>query len=159
MKQEKNIPNPNTHVGKHTGYDLINGEYHIAPIYRERFDEIFATEAGIEKMLSMVVDHVSQDLKHLALKRQALWLEVADDLGIDLKAHPHWRHVNGVLSPIEENANKGTDVKDREIKKDILELLDTLITSVDIDMRDEAYRKLHKIEEKLKEEGGKDGDR
>ncbi len=44
----------NHFMGKSTGYRLIDGVYHIAPVYIERFDRISDQQVGIEKMVKAV---------------------------------------------------------------------------------------------------------
>jgi hypothetical protein len=71
-------------MGKHTGYDLINGEYHIAPLYCEQFDELMHRTLGIQHMLNMVTDHAAEDLKQISVIRGKIFKELADDIGLDL---------------------------------------------------------------------------
>jgi hypothetical protein len=100
MGKTKN-ENPNHHMGKRTGYDLINGEYHIAPSYIEQFNALYFKEAGIKAMLNAVADHVSEDLKNTAEVRQKIFNDLSEDIGIDLKQQ--WEYYgNGVLKLREE---------------------------------------------------------
>ena len=42
--------NPNHHMGKQTGYELVDGIYHVAPVYQQQFDAFASKQSGIEKM-------------------------------------------------------------------------------------------------------------
>ena len=88
-------------MGKETGYEIINGEYHIAPKYWEQFDELKHKEIGIRRMLEMVTDHASEDLKVISEQRQKVFKTISEDIGIDL-SQP-WYFLNGVLKINSEN--------------------------------------------------------
>ncbi len=80
---KKEPENPNHHMGKRTGYHLINGEYHIAPLYVEQFDKLTNRQAGIKKMLAAVTENASEQLAQIAESYKRVWDELADDLGLD----------------------------------------------------------------------------
>ena len=56
--------NPNHHMGKQTGYELIDGVYHIAPMYQEQFAKIAYQKDGIEQMVAMVTKHAAADFSY-----------------------------------------------------------------------------------------------
>ena len=95
----KEKPNPNYHMGKETGYELINGEYHIAPMYWAQFDRLRDERAGISDMLAMVTRHANSDLAKIAKAQNELWARIAEDIGVDItKGYTYW---NGVVKPQE----------------------------------------------------------
>lgn len=94
MKKEQE--NPNNHMGKKTGYTLIDGVYHIAPVYQEQFDFITHKKVGIDQMLAMVTMHAAQDLTELTKQSEAIWKVLADDIG--LPKDKIWQYLNGVVS-------------------------------------------------------------
>ena len=95
MKEKEN---PNHHRGKRTGYELINGEYHIAPLYWQQFEALNHKANGIQIMLHIVTSHASNDLEEMSKIRQGIFEDVADDLGIDLKEG--WTYSNCILKRI-----------------------------------------------------------
>ncbi len=97
MKKERE--NPNYHMGKQTGYELINGEYHIAPVYWESFDRLAQQTDGIDMMLKVVTRHASDDLAMIAKQRVELWKRLVEDIGIEMGAG--WVYQNGVVKKIE----------------------------------------------------------
>jgi ADP-dependent phosphofructokinase/glucokinase len=94
--------NPNHHQGKITGYELINGEYHIAPHYWEQFEELNHKVSGIKAMLDIVTSHASGDLTQISKIRREIFVEIADDIGINLD--DGWSYQNGILSPLKKDA-------------------------------------------------------
>lgn len=94
----------NHHMGKRTGYELINGEYHIAPTYWQQFDFLAFREAGIKKILEIITDHFADDLKNIKEAEHKIFIELADDLGIELA--DGWTYSNGVLKRAESKASK-----------------------------------------------------
>ncbi len=105
MKEKEN---PYHHMGNQTGYDLINGEYHIAPLYVQQFDNLACEATGIRVMLEMVTTHAAHDLKTLSEVRMRLWKELEDDLGIDTTTGT-WSYQRGVVR--QEIAQQPTVVK------------------------------------------------
>jgi len=93
MGKKKN--NTNHHMGKQSGYDLIDGVYHIAPMYCKRFDDFRLRKAGIDEMLACVTGHASEELEQLYGQRKRLWDEIAEDL--DLDASVPWIYYNGTI--------------------------------------------------------------
>ncbi len=99
MKKEKE--NHNHHMGKQSGYELINGEYHIAPMYVAQFDALEDRAIGIKHMLEIVATHASEDLEQIRKQQRRVWETLADDLGIDLSKG--WKYKNCVVSKIEKD--------------------------------------------------------
>jgi hypothetical protein len=89
--------NPNHQKGKVTGYELINGEYHIAPLYQQQFDFLNSKEYGIKTVINGVVDHFAEDLAAIAKQRHEVFVELADDIGISL--NDGWVYNSGILKP------------------------------------------------------------
>lgn len=84
------------HMGKETGYDLVNGEYSIAPLYCQQFDYLTNKEAGIKEMLNTVADHVAKDLEDIIKKKQEVWRKLSEDIGLDFK-NKNWVYHNGIV--------------------------------------------------------------
>lgn len=95
---KKSEGNTNHHMGKITGYELIDGEYHIAPLYRERFAKIALKRQGLREMLNMVTKHTAVDLEILIEEAQIVWDDLADDIGINLS--DGWEYLNGKIRAI-----------------------------------------------------------
>jgi hypothetical protein len=89
-------------IGKYTGYDLINGEYHLAPQYVQQFNDLFHREKGIEELLKMVAHHAQEDLTAISKEKQGIWVTIGEDLGIDVTANGNWRYSNGIIKKSQE---------------------------------------------------------
>ena len=79
----------NYHVGKHTGYSLIDGIYHIAPAYTIQFNELAVQRIGIDEILGSVTHEVIAD------RNKKLWDRIIDDLG--LEPDGLWVYRNGTI--------------------------------------------------------------
>lgn len=99
VRKEKE--NPNHHMGKQTGYSLINGEYHIAPTYQERFLELANKQESVSGLMKVVTVHCTTILEGLADVRRKIWRDIVDDLGLD--KNKLWVYSEGV---IREDSNK-----------------------------------------------------
>lgn len=110
MKETTVKKNKKHHMGKRTGYDLINEEYHIAPLYLEQFNELNQKTEGIKAMLDIVTSHASKDLEEISKIRGKIFEGIADDIGIDLKEG--WTYCNGILKRVED----GKEAKHRMVQ-------------------------------------------
>ena len=79
----KKKEDPNHHQGKMTGYTLIDGAYHIAPIYQEQFNQIQDEAAGIDQLIRSVNESVQKMYKENRRKIRELWDDLHEDLGLD----------------------------------------------------------------------------
>jgi len=89
------------HMGKRTGYTLIDGEYRIAPAYILQFDAFTAQRAGIDEMLCSVTKHAAKTLEVIASQNKKLWDEIIDDIGLDASMEWGYYH-NGVIKKREK---------------------------------------------------------
>jgi DNA replication protein DnaD len=80
MKKEKE--NPNHHMGKYTGYELINGEYHIADQYTQAFYALNTRAESIKRVVRVVSDNAAEQLKDIVDAEHKLWKDIQDDIGI-----------------------------------------------------------------------------
>ena len=87
--------NKNHHMGKRTGYELVDGEYHIAPLYQQQFEKLSYEVGGIKATLDIVTSHAAEDLKEIARLKVELFKDIADDIGIDLKEG--WVYSGGII--------------------------------------------------------------
>ena len=85
------------HMGKHTGYHLIDGVYHIAPAYSIQFDDLLAQWEGVDDMLGCVTRHAAKELEALAKQRIRIWDELLDDLGLKLADGPWEYYRDGTI--------------------------------------------------------------
>jgi hypothetical protein len=93
MKKQKQYPNH--HMGKHSGYELIDGEYHIAPMYTDQFRELENKVESINALLQMVNTHCASILEEIAKARRRIWDDIFDDIGLD--RGKSWLYVRGVI--------------------------------------------------------------
>ena len=97
---KKNKENPNHFMGKQTGYELVDGKYHIAPLHSGQFDYLADKEAGIKSMLNAVADHVAKDLEEITKARREVWKRLAEDIGLDMQKN--WVYRNGVVEEVKQ---------------------------------------------------------
>ncbi len=104
MAKSKTEPagNPNYHMGKYTGYQLINGEYHIAPMYQGRFEALRERELGIRRMLDAVTGHAAAELAEIAKSEVNLWRDLGKEKGLDLANNYKYIYSKGIVHKIEE---------------------------------------------------------
>lgn len=96
MVKEKE--NPNHYQGKETGYELINGEYHIAPLYCIQFAELAQQTEGIKLMLEIVTSYAAADLQQISKAKNELWKRLGEDIGIDITSG--WSYGNGIVKSL-----------------------------------------------------------
>lgn len=77
--------NPNHHMGKETGYELIDGVYHIAPMYSEHFDTLNYREQGIKNMLNAVTEHLGLDTSKRYVYQRGTLREIPEDKPLEVK--------------------------------------------------------------------------
>ena len=89
------------HMGKRTGYSLIDGRYHIAPAYTIQFEDLRKQRAGIDEMLCIVTSHAAKTLEVIAGQDKKLWDEIIDDIGLDINVEWVYYH-SGVIKKREK---------------------------------------------------------
>jgi|GEM_PF-6683476 len=92
-------------VGKHTGYELRNGEYHLAPMYVEQFDRITNRRNGIQMMLEAVTEHAALDYQAVSVAQRKLWDAIGEDFGVNF-GKGQWTYLDGVIRPMPEPTEK-----------------------------------------------------
>ena len=85
-------------MGKETGYQVINGVYHIAPLYWEQFEKINNDITGIKNMLDMVTTHAQKDLSELQRQQNLIFKKLSEDIGLDISKQ--WVYSNGTIKEI-----------------------------------------------------------
>ena len=99
MSKEKE--DTNYHMGKHTGYSLIDGVYHIAPIYTKQLEDLAMQKIGVDEMLGSVTRHAAKTFELLLRMNRKLWEDMVDDLGLDPTIV--WKFQNGTVWKSEIN--------------------------------------------------------
>jgi len=107
MKKEK--VNPNRHMGKYTGYELINGEYHLAPVYQERFGRLIAREYGIKTLVNSINEYFAGDLAEIGKQSQQIYKDIAEDIGIDI-VNEVWNYNGGILKCVKKIEDKKKEI-------------------------------------------------
>jgi len=92
-------------VGKHTGYELIDGEYHIATYYIEKFSHLELKKYSLSEMLRLIGKHVAEDLEVIRKGEIKLFDDVKDDLGLDPSGR--WIYSNGKVYQEANNEETG----------------------------------------------------
>lgn len=103
MTKKQKEENPNHHMGNHTGYELIDGEYHIAPMYQEQFEALGIKAEAIRELLRIVNRHTEDDLVEILKIRQRLWQDISDDIGLDPGLE--WIYSGGIIKRKEDKEN------------------------------------------------------
>lgn len=93
----------NDFMGKHTGYQLIGGVYHIAPMYIDNFAKLSDRKIGIDSLMESVLKYAAEINRQITAERRELWQRIYEDLGLDPKKA--WVfHSDGTIS--EQNQKK-----------------------------------------------------
>lgn len=92
MTKKIEAPDPNHHVGKHTGYTLKDGKYFLAPLYTEQQDRLRDERDGLEALMAAVLRFQAQALQVVVHKERAWWKHVLDDLEIERDPSEPWRY-------------------------------------------------------------------
>lgn len=93
MKEKKD---PNHHMGKSTGYGLIDGVYHIAPLYRNEFEQLALRKSGIDQVVECVTSHAARDYEAIATMRHSIWERLYEDIGL-VKGKPYIYQSDGTI--------------------------------------------------------------
>ena len=95
-------PKETTHrMGKHSGYSLINGVYHIAPMYVSQFEKFADRRAGIDRVLKCITTHAMEVNEAIAEAQRRLWNSLIEDLGLD-KSKGYSYKQDGTIREIQE---------------------------------------------------------
>jgi hypothetical protein len=81
--KDKKQENPNHHMGKQSGYELIGGEYYVAPMYQEQFEKLGIKQESINTLLKMVSAHCAAILEEIGEAQKRVWDSIEDDIGLD----------------------------------------------------------------------------
>ncbi|MDP3063136.1 MAG: hypothetical protein Q8O40_08005 [Chloroflexota bacterium] len=94
---------PNHKMGKHTGYELRDGKYYLAPTYQQRMDALRARQIGLEDLVRVVSAFAADNYAAIAREQQGWWKEVEDDLALGITAGM-WKYsfLDGCISPVEK---------------------------------------------------------
>jgi len=79
----KKVEKTNHFTGKHSGYELIDGVYHIAPMYTDAFEKIADRSAGVDQLVKSVARYVAEINEEIASESRNIWLRLDEDLGLD----------------------------------------------------------------------------
>jgi len=79
----KKVKEANHSMGKRSGYELVDGVYHIAPMYIDAFAKLADRNAGVDNLVKSVAKHVAELNKDIACEQRNLWLRLYEDLGLD----------------------------------------------------------------------------
>ncbi len=79
----KSKVDPNHHMGKHTGYELVDGVYHIAPSYTLAFAELNDRAEGVDMFMKTVTRYVAELNAEIQKENRRQWDRLCDDLGLD----------------------------------------------------------------------------
>lgn len=92
-------------VGNRTGYELIEGKYHLAPMYVEMFERMLARYEAVEAVLAAVTAHCQRDYEALAQDKKRLWATLRDDFDVDFK-QGEWKYDDGNIVPVPKKEDK-----------------------------------------------------
>ena len=71
-------------MGKTTGYSLVDGVYHIAPMYTEGFEKLLDRRTGIDNLLKSITIHAAEINREIAAEQRRLWKMLSEDIGLDM---------------------------------------------------------------------------
>lgn len=90
---------PSHFMGKYTGYELVDGQYHIAPTYREEFDRIFEASRGVMDIVEAVNAFAAQQKAALHRREMGLFRRISDDIGLPLH---RLKYTHGIITVLPE---------------------------------------------------------
>lgn len=101
-RTKKETADPNHKAGKYTGYEVRNGKYFIAPIYRQEMDTLLARMRGIDTVLKAVITFSGEDSARIQAERMTLWKRIEEDLALDISVG-EWQYdyVHGCIYRVE----------------------------------------------------------
>ena len=103
----KNKVEANHFMGKKTGYELINGKYHVAPMYMDIMERIMSQKAGVDALIQSVSKYAAETNTHIADEQNRTWKMLYEDLGLDKTKNWSYDYRDGTIS----------EIKPEEIKK------------------------------------------
>ena len=95
--------------GKHSGYELIDGVYHIAPMYTDSFAKLADRTIGVDGLVNSVVRHAAEINKEIACEQRILWERLYDDLDLDRSKRYHYKSSEGVIRVVEKAEQQNTN--------------------------------------------------
>ena len=101
----KKVKETNYSMGKHSGYELIDGVYHIAPMYIDAFSKLAARADGVDQLIKSVTKHIADINNEIASEYQSLWQRLCDDLGLDKNKSYCYNH-DGTIRVKEEKEER-----------------------------------------------------
>ena len=87
---KKEIKDANHHMGKQTGYTLIDGAYHVAPMYQQDFAKFKDKYVAISEYIKAVTTHVMSLNEEIARQERETWKLISEDLGLD--TNKQWQY-------------------------------------------------------------------
>ena len=98
----KKLKETNHFMGKHSGYELIDGVYHIAPMYVDGFEKLQDRTISVDQLLKSVTRHVMEINKEIASEQRNLWRRLYEDLDLD-KSKNYCYKFDGTIHMVEES--------------------------------------------------------
>ena len=105
MEMTKKKESSNYHMGKHSGYELIDGVYHIAPIYTDHFARLADRQNGVDRFVKSIVRHAAEINNEIAVEQRSLWERIYEDLGLDREIN-YTYHNNGTITVMKDKAKQ-----------------------------------------------------
>lgn len=96
----------NYFMGKETGYELINGVYHVAPRYQNIFERIMAQKTGVDALVQSVSKYAAETGAQIASEQSRTWVMLYDDLGLDKTKNWGYDYRDGTISEIKPEQKK-----------------------------------------------------
>jgi hypothetical protein len=85
-------------LGKQTGCDVIDGVYHIAPMYVQTFDMLRERRVGVDRLITTVTDHCVELNAAIERAQSEVWARIREDLGLD--PNKTWEYKDGVVTEV-----------------------------------------------------------
>ncbi len=93
---------PNHRMGKYTGYELVRGEYHIAPTYTDSFTRLSDRRISTDTFMQSIVKYVTEINKGIACEQRKLWEQIYEDLGLDRTKRWTFNYATGTISIVKK---------------------------------------------------------
>ena len=114
MTEEVKAKDTTHFMGKKTGYELIDGAYHIAPMYSDWFDKLADQKASADDLMKSVIKHLNKINTSIASEQRQWWEMIYDDLGLDKTKVYSYQQADNTIR-VKESSPAGLDKDNKSV--------------------------------------------
>ena len=101
--------------GLYSGYDLVDGRYFIAPMYKEQFEGLRDRRRALIECTEMAQVFARDSLQQLNKEQRRLFERIGEDLGMDMGPGTPWYYLyqDGCLEKREPAVDTAADNQEK----------------------------------------------